>query len=162
MRIRIQRKNLSSTWTAALYFYLLACGLPVKWRLVCWHLEWNKGGWLQMHDSTLFILIYWQSVGHHIKIQCRHPGRGEVQVTDHKTDNVNDFACTVGWRNVYFHKEMSDEIKNCEVVSDDQINQQQLLEVPSSKASKAFSVHEWEGGGASANPMSVTNLVHQF
>ncbi len=26
----LNRMNLSSTWTAALYFYMLACGLPVK------------------------------------------------------------------------------------------------------------------------------------
>ena len=26
-------KNLSSTWTTALYFYMLACELPVKWHL---------------------------------------------------------------------------------------------------------------------------------
>ena len=27
---KVNRKNLSSTQTAALYFYMLACGLPVK------------------------------------------------------------------------------------------------------------------------------------
>ena len=31
-----------STWMAALYFYFLAWGLPVEWRLVCWHLDQNN------------------------------------------------------------------------------------------------------------------------
>ena len=51
LNIIAPRKNLFPTWTAALYFYLLACRLPVKSRLVCWHLEW----WLQMsapHSSS--------------------------------------------------------------------------------------------------------------
>ncbi len=60
------RKNLSSTWTAALYFYMLACGLSVKWRLVCWHLERNNkkvGDYRCQHpDSTWLIsdLRTWQ------------------------------------------------------------------------------------------------------
>ena len=31
------------------------------------------------HRKRSFIIIYWQSVCHHIKIQCCHPGRGEVR-----------------------------------------------------------------------------------
>ncbi len=73
-------KNLFSIWTAALYFYVLALVLPVKWRLVCWHLERNNKRWVTSDVSTPFILIVWRSPGHHIKIQCCRPGREEVQI----------------------------------------------------------------------------------
>ena len=71
-------RNFSSAWMAALHFYMLVCGFPVKW----WPLltkYWSKLVAVTSDVSTPFILIYWQSVGHHIKIQCCHPGRGEVQ-----------------------------------------------------------------------------------
>ena len=65
--------------TAALYFYIMACGLPIRWRLVCWHLEQNNKKVGEYRCQHPFILIYCQSIGHCIKIQCCRPHRGEVQ-----------------------------------------------------------------------------------
>ena len=61
-------KTLSSTWTAALYFYMLACGLPVKWRLVRWHLQcWAQYDtvFLDFLGGIFLFLFFEKSVSYH-------------------------------------------------------------------------------------------------
>ncbi len=63
----------------------------MNWRVVCWHLHDLE------RNNTTVSLIYWLSVGNHIKIQCCRPGRGKCTIVS-SLFNEDIFQETKLWR----------------------------------------------------------------